>query len=203
MGYIARCTGKKGGRQRLAENRNTSSMMEHRGPVWKHICGPVTPASGRWLASRPIRSKKIFNSPNEPACYLSVTQRCDLADSLTCVSHSGRPTPRRRLAAYPAASHAHRSSSPSHMPGSPLPSWSFAMTPVPSATRSTEPNASVRIMLPTWEPPIGIEPMTYALREARSRPVQALAAPIEAAIALTALAVLVFPGAPFHESFHA
>ena len=34
--------------------------------------------------------------------------------------------------------------------------------------RSTEPNASVRIKLSSWEPPIGIEPMTYALRVRRS-----------------------------------
>ena len=37
-----------------------------------------------------------------------------------------------------------------------------------STTRSTEPNVSVRIMLSSWEPPIGIEPMTYALRVRRS-----------------------------------
>jgi hypothetical protein len=33
-----------------------------------------------------------------------------------------------------------------------------------STTRSTEVIVSVRIMLSSWEPPIGIEPMTYALR---------------------------------------
>jgi hypothetical protein len=38
---------------------------------------PVTLASGRWLAPRLVRSKMIFNSPNEPACYLFVTQNCD------------------------------------------------------------------------------------------------------------------------------
>jgi hypothetical protein len=37
-----------------------------------------------------------------------------------------------------------------------------------STTRSTGPNVSVRIMLSNWEPPIGIEPMTYALRVRRS-----------------------------------
>jgi hypothetical protein len=41
-GLLARCTDKIIGRQRLAENRNTSFMMEHHGPVWEHICGPVT-----------------------------------------------------------------------------------------------------------------------------------------------------------------
>jgi hypothetical protein len=34
MGYLARCTGKTGGRQRLAENRNPSLMMERQGPEW-------------------------------------------------------------------------------------------------------------------------------------------------------------------------
>ena len=34
--------------------------------------------------------------------------------------------------------------------------------------RSTRPIVGVRIMRSTWEPPIGLEPMTYALREARS-----------------------------------
>jgi hypothetical protein len=33
-GLLARCTGRTIGRQRLAENRNTNSMMEHHGPVW-------------------------------------------------------------------------------------------------------------------------------------------------------------------------
>ncbi len=36
------------------------------------------------------------------------------------------------------------------------------------STRSTGPNVSVRIMLSSWEPPTGIESMTYALREACS-----------------------------------
>jgi len=40
------------------------------------------------------------------------------------------------------------------------------------------------------EPPIGIEPMTYALREARSLPMSALAALMESTIALTTLAAL-------------
>ena len=115
-GLLARCTGKIIGRQRLAENRNTSLMMKHHGPVWNIFVGryrseedagsrprttPVTLASGRWLAPRPVRSKKIFNSPNEPACYLFVTQIAILGRSLTHMSHSGRRTARRRLAAYP------------------------------------------------------------------------------------------------------
>ena len=37
-----------------------------------------------------------------------------------------------------------------------------------STTRSTTVIVSVRIMLSSWEPPIGIEPMTYALRVRRS-----------------------------------
>jgi hypothetical protein len=37
-----------------------------------------------------------------------------------------------------------------------------------STTRSTEPDEAVRIILSSWEPPIGIEPMTYALRVRRS-----------------------------------
>jgi len=36
-GLLARCTGKIIGRQRLAENRNTSFMMEHHGRVWKYL----------------------------------------------------------------------------------------------------------------------------------------------------------------------
>jgi Phage integrase family len=46
------------------------------------------------------------------------------------------------------------------------------------------------------EPPIGIEPMTYTLREARSRPEHALAAPIApelARMALTALGLSIDP----------
>jgi hypothetical protein len=37
-----------------------------------------------------------------------------------------------------------------------------------STTRSTGVIVCVRIMLSSWEPPIGIEPMTYALRVRRS-----------------------------------
>jgi hypothetical protein len=51
------------------------------------------------------------------------------------------------------------------------------------------------------EPPIEIEPMTYALRGTWSLPAHALAAAIAQAISLTALAALGLSGAPFHEPF--
>ncbi len=53
------------------------------------------------------------------------------------------------------------------------------------------------------EPPIGIEPMTYALREACEPAAHALAAPIAPVIALTALAALGLSGYPVHEPVHA
>jgi hypothetical protein len=53
------------------------------------------------------------------------------------------------------------------------------------------------------EPPWGIEPQTYALREARQWATHALAAPIARAIALTALAALGLSTDPFHGPFHA
>ena len=53
------------------------------------------------------------------------------------------------------------------------------------------------------EPPIGIEPMIYALRGARDLAAQALAAPIPRIIALTALAALGLFKDPFHDPFHA
>jgi hypothetical protein len=53
------------------------------------------------------------------------------------------------------------------------------------------------------EPPIGIEPMTYALRGARPRVAHALAAPIQPVIALTALGALGLSRETFHEPFHA
>ena len=53
------------------------------------------------------------------------------------------------------------------------------------------------------EPPIGIEPMTYALREARSLARHALAALIAPNIALTAHAALGLSGDPVHETVHA
>jgi hypothetical protein len=71
-----------------------------------------------------------------------------------------------------------------------------------SATRSTEPDDAVRIMLSTWEPPIGIEPMTYALRGIRDLPAYALAAPIARVIAWMALATLGLSGDPVHEPVH-
>ena len=54
----------------------------------------------------------------------------------------------------------------------------------------------------TWEPPIGIEPMTYALRGACALPAYALAAPIAPAIALMALAALGLSGNPVHKPVH-
>ena len=72
-----------------------------------------------------------------------------------------------------------------------------------STTRSTRPNVSVRITLTSWEPPIGIEPMTYALRGARAAAAHALAAPIARAIAQMALAALGLSGDPVHEPVHA
>jgi hypothetical protein len=72
-----------------------------------------------------------------------------------------------------------------------------------STTRSTRVIISVRIMLSSWEPPIGIEPMTYALRGACALPGHALAAPTAPAIALTALAALGLSDDPVHEPVHA
>ena len=48
------------------------------------------------------------------------------------------------------------------------------------------------------EPPIGIEPMTYALRAARHRTAHPLAALMAPIITLTALAALGLPGDPVH-----
>jgi hypothetical protein len=49
------------------------------------------------------------------------------------------------------------------------------------------------------EPPIGIEPMTYALRGKRSRAAHALAAPIARAVASIALATLGLSDEPVHD----
>ena len=53
------------------------------------------------------------------------------------------------------------------------------------------------------EPPIGIEPMTYALRGARAPAAHALAAPMARAIAPAALVALGLSGDPVHEPVHA
>src|SRR5690348_10776479 len=52
------------------------------------------------------------------------------------------------------------------------------------------------------EPPIGIEPMTYALRGTRSRAAHALAAPIARGMARIALSALGLSGDPVHEPVH-
>ena len=49
------------------------------------------------------------------------------------------------------------------------------------------------------EPPIGIEPMTYALREARYRALGPLPAPMPHESATTALKTLGLPATPFHD----
>ena len=53
------------------------------------------------------------------------------------------------------------------------------------------------------EPPIGIEPMTYALRGTYAPATDALAAPIARQIAQEALATLGLSGHPVHEPVHA
>jgi len=53
------------------------------------------------------------------------------------------------------------------------------------------------------EPPIGIEPITYALRGACSPAAHALAAPMAPIMALTALSALGLSGDPVHEPVHA
>ena len=53
------------------------------------------------------------------------------------------------------------------------------------------------------EPPIGIEPMTYALRVACCLPAHALPAPIAREIARMALTTLGLPSDPVHEPVHA
>jgi hypothetical protein len=58
-------------------------------------------------------------------------------------------------------------------------------------------------MLIYAEPPIGIEPMTYALRGACYLSASALPARIARIIALTALAALGLSGEPFYAPFHA
>jgi hypothetical protein len=55
----------------------------------------------------------------------------------------------------------------------------------------------------TWEPPIGIEPMTYALRGACGLAAHALAAPMAPVIALMTLAALGLSRDPVHEPVHA
>jgi len=53
------------------------------------------------------------------------------------------------------------------------------------------------------EPPIGIEPMTYALREAWWHATRALPAQIAQSGARMTLSTLDFCRCPFHETFHA
>ena len=52
------------------------------------------------------------------------------------------------------------------------------------------------------EPPIGIEPMTYALRGTRDLAAHALTAPMAPVIALMALAALGLSGNPVHKPVH-
>jgi hypothetical protein len=57
-------------------------------------------------------------------------------------------------------------------------------------------------MLSSWEPPIGIELMTYALRGTRDLAAHALTAPMAPVIALMALAALGLSGNPVHKPVH-
>ena len=83
-----------------------------------------------------------------------------------------------------------------------LPSWNGLFVPRSRfAIRSDQRN--VPLSCRYSEPPIGIEPMTYALREARSPASHALAAPISRVIALIALAALELSGDAVHEPVHA
>jgi hypothetical protein len=111
MGYQARCTGKKGGRQRLDENRNLSLIMERQGPEW-NVLWCLTrlkrPASGAGHGGRgghhdPFGPKMIFNYPERTGVLpYRDTESQFPRDHLTIASPSGWPEERRRLAAYPA-----------------------------------------------------------------------------------------------------
>jgi hypothetical protein len=68
-----------------------------------------------------------------------------------------------------------------------------------SGSRSPQTKENVPLTCGYAEPPIGIEPMTYALRGARDLPAYALAAPIARTIAL---AMLGLSGDPVHEPVH-
>jgi hypothetical protein len=61
--------------------------------------------------------------------------------------------------------------------------------------------AGCRDRLSSWERPIRIEPMTYALREACSQASPALPAPMPREGAVTASKTPEFPGHLFHDSF--
>ena len=52
------------------------------------------------------------------------------------------------------------------------------------------------------EPPWGIEPQTYALREARCRALRPLPARMPHESAIAAPKTRGFPGDPFHDPFH-
>ena len=66
----------------------------------------------------------------------------------------------------------------------------------------TGPRRNVPLTCRLFEPPIGIAPMTYALRGACSPAAHPLAAPIARIIALTTLVALGLSKDPFHEPFH-
>jgi hypothetical protein len=111
MGYLARCTGKKGGRQRLDENRNLSLIMEREGPEWNVLwcltrLKRLTSGAGhggRGGHHDPFGPKMIFNYPERTGVlpYRDTESQFPL-DHLTIASPSGWPEERRRLAAYPA-----------------------------------------------------------------------------------------------------
>ena len=67
-----------------------------------------------------------------------------------------------------------------------------------SSSRLVPRYVSVRDLFLELEPPIGSTPMTYALRETRSLPAHALAAPIARVMARMALAALGLSGDPVH-----
>ena len=82
-----------------------------------------------------------------------------------------------------------------------LPSWTESFGPRPElAIMKTCRNKLLTCGYA--EPPIGIEPMTYALREACSLALMARPAQMTQSIAPTTLIALVFCGFSFHDPFH-
>ena len=67
-----------------------------------------------------------------------------------------------------------------------------------SPVRETPDRRNAYLTCRYTEPPIGIEPMTYALRETCDLAAHALTAPMAAVIALMALAALELSGEPVH-----
>ena len=170
------------------------------GPKPPPATAPPTPTT----ASAPTASTPTASSPSATPASSTTSASAEptpeptsCCSSRTCTSASSTPPPANSSATSPSTPPA--TTSPPDAPKGPPPG-----TPRRQKPRTlTWVRGHSDVLRDHTEPPYGIEPMTYALREAREYAAHALPAQTTRRTTLEALIAREFRGHSFHDPFHA